>query len=192
MESIRSFIAIELPPEVQASLGRTQSRLRTDARAPVKWVDPAIMHLTLKFLGNVNAGDIGNLTSALEEACRGVAPFQLQISGLGVFPSPRRVQVVWVGLSGDVEKLGTLQKRIDAKLAPLGFKAESRAFTPHLTLARVREEARPEERQHLGELVAGTAAEHTDSFTVDAVHLMKSQLMRSGPIYSRLASIMLK
>ncbi len=191
MEAIRSFIAIELPGEVKSSLAGIQSRLKSGSRAPAKWVDPAIMHLTLKFLGYVKGDDVGSIIKALEEACRGVSPFHLEMSGLGVFPNPRSVRVVWAGLTGDIEKLGLLQKRIDAALAPLGFKAEERPFTPHLTLARVREDARPEERQKLGELVDGTVAPDL-SFHVDAVHLMKSQLMRTGPVYTRLASVVLK
>jgi 2'-5' RNA ligase len=192
MEQIRSFIAIELPPEVKSFLAAVQSRLKRESRAPVKWVDPAIMHLTLKFLGNVNADVVGNITAALEEACRGVAPIRLGINSLGVFPSPGRVRVVWVGLSGDIEKLGLLQKRVDAALSPLGYESESRPFTPHHTLARVREEASPAERQRLGDLVTGIVAETAPVFSVDAVHLMKSQLTREGPIYSRLASLSLR
>jgi 2'-5' RNA ligase len=192
MEQLRSFIAIELPPGVKSALALVQSRLKSGSRLPVKWVDPAIMHLTLKFLGNISSGAVAGITAALEQACRGVAPFRLEINELGVFPNPRHVQVVWVGLSGDVEKLGLLQKRIDTGLSPLGYRSESRPFTPHLTLARVREEARPEDRQRLGELVAGAATERGDGFPVDVVHLMKSQLTSNGPIYSRLASVSLK
>jgi 2'-5' RNA ligase len=150
------------------------------------------MHLTLKFLGNVSSDAVAGITAALGEACRGVAPFRIEIDGLGVFPSPGRVRVVWVGLSGDIEKLALLQQRVDAALAPLGYPGESRPFTPHLTLARVREEAGPEERQRLGALVAATEAERSVGFPVDAVHLMKSQLTRTGPVYSRLASVTLK
>ena len=192
MEQIRSFIAIELPAEIKLSLGRIQSQLKPGSRAPVKWVDPAIMHLTLKFLGYVDAGIISKITAALEEACRGPAPFRLGIDGLGVFPSQRRVQVVWIGLTGELESLGRLQKSIDAALAPLGFQAESRPFSPHLTLARVREEATPDERQSLGQLISGITPDCTGIFNVNAVHLMKSQLTRSGPIYTRLASIKLR
>ena len=109
MEQIRSFIAIELPPQVKSSLAAIQSRLKAGSCAPVKWVDPAIMHLTLKFLGYVKADAIGGVTSALKEACRGAAPLQLRIDGTGVFPGPRRVQVVWVGLDGDIAGLAQLQ-----------------------------------------------------------------------------------
>jgi 2'-5' RNA ligase len=192
MEAIRSFIAIELPGEVKLSLGNIQAKLKSGSRAPAKWVDPAIMHLTLKFMGYVDAGLIGKITSALEDACRGIAPFRLEMNGLGVFPNQRSVRVVWAGLTGELDKLSLLQKNIDSALAPLGFRAEARPFTPHLTLARVREEARPEERQKLGELVTGAASPPGLSFSVDSVHLMKSQLMKTGPVYTRLASVTLK
>ena len=192
METIRSFIAIELPGEVKASLARIQAQLKSGSRAPAKWVDPAVMHLTLKFLGYVDAGVIGGITSALGEACKSISPFRLEMNGVGVFPSARSVRVVWAGLTGELEKLSLLQKRIDAALDPLGFRAEARPFTPHLTLARVREEARPEERQKLGELVAAAGTVPGNSFSADAVHLMKSQLMRTGPVYTRLFSITLK
>jgi 2'-5' RNA ligase len=192
MEEIRSFIAIELPREVKLALARLQNRLKSGSRTPVKWVDPDIIHLTLKFLGNISPDIIGRITPALEEACHGVRPLHLEISEPGVFPNTRRVQVVWVGLTGEVERLGQLQKRIDSSLEPLGFKAESRPFTPHLTLARVREQATPDERQSLGQLVTGTALEGGGSLNVDAVHLMRSQLTREGPVYTRIGSVTLK
>ena len=192
MEEIRTFIAIELPREVKLALARLQNRLKSGSRAPVKWVDPDIIHLTLKFLGNIDAGITGRITAALEEASRGVHPFPLELSGLGVFPNPRRVQVVWIGLTGEVERLGELQKRIDAGLAPLGFKAESRSFAPHLTLARVRDQATPDERQNLGQLVTSTPLEGGGSLNVDAVHLMRSQLTSEGPVYTRISSVTLK
>jgi 2'-5' RNA ligase len=192
MEEIRSFIAIELPPEIKSTLARLQNRLKSGSRAPVKWVDPDSVHLTLKFLGNIETALIEKITSALEEACLGVRPFSLEISGLGVFPNERRVRVVWVGLIGETETLGQLQKRVDDSLAPLGFKAEARPFTPHLTLARVREQATPDERQVLGRLVSGAAMESSGSMNVNAVHLMRSQLTREGPIYTRISSVALK
>jgi 2'-5' RNA ligase len=192
MEPIRSFIAIELPSGIKLALGRMQAQLKSGGGGQVKWVDPDIMHLTLKFLGNIDTALVTRITAALEQACRGVRPFPIELNGLGVFPNARRVQVVWVGLTGEVEKLGQLQKNIDAVLTPLGFKAENRPFTPHLTMARVREEATPEERQALGQLVAGTVPEGGGGMKVDAVHLMRSQLMRNGPIYTRIFSVMLK
>ena len=192
MEKIRSFIAIELPANIKLALARMQAQLKTGGGGRVKWVDPNIMHLTLKFLGYIDASSTGAITTALEQACRGISPFPAGLDKLGVFPNSRRVQVVWVGLKGEVEKLGRLQKNIDAVLAPLGFAAENRPFTPHLTLARVREEAGPEERQALGRLVTAIVCEGSGSFKVDAVHLVRSQLTRNGPIYTRINSVALK
>ena len=192
MTQIRSFIAIELSGEIKRELARLQENLKLGSRAPVRWVDPGIIHLTLKFLGDIDENITGRISAVIEKAAEGTHPFRLKISGLGVFPNPRRVQVVWVGLSGELDKLGGLQKSIESGLVPLGFKAESRAFTPHLTVGRVRERARPEERQDLGRLVEGMSFETAASLTVDAVHLMKSQLTREGPIYTRLSSVELK
>jgi 2'-5' RNA ligase len=192
MEQIRSFIAVELPPEIKAELSRLEDRLAAGSHSPVKWVDPNNMHLTLKFLGNVSPGMTGRITSVIEESARQTRPLNLQVAGLGVFPNPRRVQIVWVGLTGEIDRLGQLQKRIESGLVPLGFKAELRAFTPHLTLARVRDRATPDERQALGQLINGIGFSPDGKFKVDVIHLMRSQLTREGPIYSRISSVILK
>lgn len=191
MEQIRSFIAIELPQELKLALTRLRDKLKSGSRAPVKWVDPDSIHLTLKFLGNIDSDITGKITSALEEAVRGTSPFSVKLSGLGVFPNIRRVQVVWVGLAGEVAKLGQLQQRIETGLIPLGFAAESRSFTPHLTLGRVRDYAAPDERQNLGQIVTGTAFEAKCNVNIDAVHLIKSQLTREGPVYSKISTVTL-
>ena len=192
MEEVRCFIAITLPEEVKAGISRLQAGLKSGAQFPVKWVDPYSIHLTLKFLGNVNVDMTRQITEAMVEAAQGVSPFPLEIKGLGVFPNLRRVQVVWVGISGETEKLLQLQKGIDSNLARLGFAPEERAFTPHLTLARVRDRASPDEQQRLGQLIAGTKFEEGYTFNVSSISLMKSQLTREGAIYSRISSVELK
>jgi 2'-5' RNA ligase len=192
MEEIRAFIAVALPPEIKNKLVRLQGQLREGTPVPVKWVAPESMHLTLKFLGNISPGLTGRVTAAIGEAARGEPPLKLGIEGLGVFPNPRRVQVVWVGLSGDVARLGELQKRLETGLQPLGFRPEGRPFAPHLTLGRVRDRATPPERQALGEMVTTADFEDESTFLIDAVHLMRSQLTRQGPIYSRISSVKLE
>jgi 2'-5' RNA ligase len=191
MEPVRCFIAIELPEEVKAGLTRLQAKLKA-SQLQVKWVDPYGIHLTLKFLGNVAGDRISQITEAIEEATQGVPPFHLEIKGLGVFPNLRRVQVAWVGVSGEVDKLLQLQKRLESNLAGLGFAPELRAFTPHLTLARVRDQASPDERQRLGQLISGTKFEADYSFPVEAISLIRSQLTREGAIYSQISSVKLK
>lgn len=185
MEEIRSFIAIELPDELKKELARMVARFET--RQPsVKWVAPSSIHLTLKFLGNVPGGRIEEITRAMLEATGGIPPFSLEAKGLGVFPNLQRVQVAWMGISGEVDKLAQLQGRLESNLARLGFPTEARAFTPHLTLGRVRNQASPEERRELGQLIAGTKFTAV-KFEVDAISLMRSQLTRQGAIYSRIS-----
>lgn len=192
MEQVRSFIAIELPDEVRQELSQLQAKLKHGKQPSVKWVDPYGIHLTLKFLGNVPVDRIGDITGAMEEAAQGISPFRLQVKDLGVFPNLRRVQVVWVGIIGEVDRLCQLQQRIDSNLSTLGFAPETRRFTPHLTLARVRERASPDERQRFGQLIADTRFEADFVFEVDAVSLMRSQLTREGAIYSQINSVALK
>jgi 2'-5' RNA ligase len=192
MEQVRCFIAIELPDEVRAGLARLQAQLKSGDQPGVKWVDPYGIHLTLKFLGNVDVNRIDPITAAMGEAAQGVSPFPLKVEGLGVFPNLRRVQVVWVGVSGEVDRLAQLQQRLESNLAGLGFAPESRRFTPHLTLARLRDRASLDERQRFGQLIAGTKFEAAYSFQVDAIRLMRSQLTREGAIYSRISSVELK
>lgn len=189
MEQVRSFIAIELPDELKQELSQLVAQLKADDLPGVKWVDPDSIHLTLKFLGNVAVNALNDITGAMEKAAWGIAPFYLEVKELGVFPSLRRVQVVWVGVSGEVDKLSQLQQRIESNLVPLGFAPESRPFVPHLTLARLRNQASPAERQKIGQLITSTKFEAAHNIKVNAISLMRSQLTREGAIYSRISSI---
>jgi RNA 2',3'-cyclic 3'-phosphodiesterase len=191
VEQIRSFIAIELPDEVKLGLKNVQEILMSVDPACAKWVDPAGMHLTLKFLGNVNADIINSIVNAMKEATRGIPPFCFELKNLGAFPNLRRVQIVWIGVVGDLDILSTLQKNLDTALSPLGFTPENRSFTPHLTLARLRENVLPLKRLSLGELIAKTKFDSNIVITANSISLMKSQLTRSGAIYTRLDSVKL-
>lgn len=189
---IRTFIAIELPLEVKKALTRLQERLKTGDDKQVKWVEPENIHLTLHFLGNVASDMTSKITAAMEHASTGARHFQLEVGGLGAFPNMQRVQIIWVGLAGDLDKLDRLQKDIGANLTPLGFKPETRPFNPHLTLGRVRDFIRPEERAALGQLLENMPFNARFKVDVVAVNLMKSQLTPKGPVYTKLASVKLK
>jgi len=189
MEQIRSFIAIELPVELKRAISRLQEQLKAGSRAPVRWVSPENIHLTLKFLGDIDAAVIDDIKDALQEAVWGISAIRLGAEGLGVFPNNTRVQVIWVGLSGEIDRLQKLQQSIDKELAKLGFPAEKRGFSPHLTIARLRDRANANERQDMGRLVENTRFQSSLDFSVTSIHLMKSQLTREGPIYSRLGSV---
>jgi 2'-5' RNA ligase len=192
MEQVRSFIAIELPDELKAELSQLEARLKLGNQTFAKWVDPYSIHLTLKFLGSVAVNRIDEITAVMKEAARGIAPFHMEVEELGVFPNLRRVQVVWVGVKGELERLRLLQQRVESGLVPLGFASESRKFTPHLTLARLRNQASPGERQRFGELIASIDFKADHGIQVDCINLMRSQLTREGAIYSRISSVELR
>ena len=189
MEQVRSFIAIELPDELKLGLTQLEAQLKMSRQPWVKWVDPYSIHLTLKFLGSIAVDRISEITRAMEEATQGIFPFHLEVKDLGVFPNLRRVQVAWVGISGEVDKLSQLQQYLESNLARLGFASESRPFTPHLTLARLRNQASLDERQSFGQLIVTTRFEATYTIKVDAISLMRSQLTREGATYSRISSV---
>ena len=186
-EDIRAFIAIELPEGIKGKLSEVQEQLKS-GRSRAKWVAPESIHLTLRFLGGISADTVAGVTQAMEEAALGAAPFRLVVSGLGVFPNPKRVQVVWAGLMGEVDRLTQLQRDLDSALTKLGFTPESRPFTAHLTLARMRDEASPFEREAVGRLVESTRFDGGE-FPVDSISLIRSQLRKEGPIYTRMVAV---
>jgi len=191
-QTIRSFIAIELPEAVLTGLQQLQTELTLPRYSFVKCVSPEGIHLTLKFLGNISAQKVTDITGVMEQASQGVSPFQLQITEVGAFPDMRRPRVLWVGIKGEVDKLIGWQQRIDNGLVPLGFAKETRPFTPHLTLARLREGVSPGDRRDFGELVMKTPVEVNYKVDVKSLSLMKSQLLPGGAVYSRLAEVKLK
>jgi 2'-5' RNA ligase len=192
MESVRAFIAIELPGSVKSALSQLQDNLKRSEHTSVKWVDTGSIHLTLKFLGNIATETIPELTKVLSEAARGITPFHLELGEMGVFPNLRAPRVVWVGLRGETATLSVLQENIESALIPLGFPPENRAFSPHLTLGRVREKASPGERRSLGQAVASSKVASMEPFPVDSLSLIRSTLTREGAVYSRLYSVALR
>jgi 2'-5' RNA ligase len=191
-QQIRSFIAIELPEEVKTGLNRLQAELKLPQHTFVKWVAPEGIHLTLKFLGNISPQKVAEITGVMEQASQGISPFQLEIHEVGAFPNLRQPRVLWLGIRGEIDKLVAWQQRIDNGLVPLGFAKETRPFTPHLTLARLREGVSPGDRRDFGELVIKTPVEVNFKVNVNSLNLMKSQLLPGGAVYSRLAEVKLK
>lgn len=193
MEEIRTFVAIELSAGIKNELARVQEMLRGKIATPhLRWVDPANVHLTLKFLGNVPVDRIEEITAVLKEACVGLSPFIMEVSGLGCFPSANNPRVVWVGVQGETDRLERLQERVEERLAVLGFKPERRPFRPHLTLGRVRKGAHVGARRLIGGIVSATSVGALGQMEVGEISLMKSVLLPSGAQYSRLERIVLE
>ncbi len=186
METIRSFIALELPDEVKETVALIIKRLRPAQHRYVKWVAPEGTHMTIKFLGNIYSSQIPQITGIMKTAASKVPPLELRLGGLGMFPNEQRPRVIWVALEGNTEPLAAMQREIEQALAPLGFAPENRAFTPHLTLGRVRDNASPEERKEIGSVVKEKKMDYDASFTLKELSLMKSTLTPTGAIYNRL------
>jgi 2'-5' RNA ligase len=165
--------------------------MKLDAQTTIKWVKPDGIHLTLKFLGNIPVASTSDVTKVMTNAAKRISPFYLEVKTLGAFPNSERVQVVWLGLGGELDKLTLLQQLIETNLIQLGFTAEQRRFKPHLTLARLGKEVSSRDRQQLGKLIACTSPDIHDRINIDRIHLIRSQLTREGAIYSRISSVTL-
>lgn len=193
MEKIRTFIAIELDENLKSCLTKLQEQLKGEApQGSVRWVRPEGIHLTLKFLGDVPASRIEGITQALQKSCRGVAPFSLSCSELGCFPNLKHPNVVWVGVQEETGTLAQLQKAIEENLASLGYPAEKRQFSPHLTLGRVQKRVSASDLRRLGELVGTSKVGTLGQMEVRSVSLMRSDLRPDGAVYTRLAEVELE
>jgi 2'-5' RNA ligase len=192
MDQIRSFIAIELPESVRLNLAQIANKLKTTCQFPIKWVPSDNIHLTLKFLGNIDTFKIKAITEAVRSALHREHPFILNFTNLGVFPSLKNIQVVWIGLGGELEALYKIQNKIELNLTPLGFPPEKRLFTAHLTLARINENVSYANKQVLADVISNTQIHCDSSFKVTEINLMRSQLTRTRAIYSRLSLVEMK
>jgi RNA 2',3'-cyclic 3'-phosphodiesterase len=183
---IRCFIAIELPPDVLRTLADLQTRLGKGRDNTAKWVAPGGIHLTLKFLGDTPADRLPLVAAGMARVVAEGRPLALWLAGAGCFPSTERPRVLWAGLSGDVERLAGQQTILQDAMAGLGFAREDRAFTPHLTLARMRDLAAPDELRRLGAAVRALPVPRVD-FVAEEVALIRSDLMPSGAVYTILS-----
>jgi 2'-5' RNA ligase len=192
MEEIRAFVAIELDRAFQVALRQIQAPLKRSKVSHIaRWVSPDSVHLTLKFLGNIPVNRVDEIRQAIVHSCEGFTPFAVSLVGLGCFPDARRPRVIWVGVGGDVETLTMLQQSVDSELTRIGFKPEKRGFTAHLTLARIRDRARPHERVELARLVTDAQAVPAVSMDVREVCFIRSDLKPTGAVYTRLAAVSL-
>lgn len=188
-EQIRTFIAVELADAERAALRRLQEQLEaTPAARYVRWVAPDGIHLTLKFLGGVDVNRMPALQRAVQDACAGIPSHTLTLDGIGAFPNTRRPNVVWVGVGGDVERTQKLADQIDRACAALGFPRETRPFSAHLTLGRVKRDVRPSDQQFVGEMIAHAQVGELGRFRVERVSIMKSDLRPTGSVYTQLSA----
>jgi 2'-5' RNA ligase len=176
---IRTFICIEIPQSIKDRINRLQEILR-QIDAQISWTKPSNIHLTLKFLGGIEASRIERVKKALERAASGIGPFEVEVSGSGCFPSARSPRVLWVGFSNVPERLQHLYSNIEDELARGGFEREKRKFSPHLTIGRMRT---PHNAARVAEALIASGFE-SEAFIATEVILMRSDLKPTGSIYT--------
>lgn len=188
MGLLRAFIAIELPQNIKDAIERQTVRLRqTLGNDLVRWVPAQNMHVTLKFLGDIAASHVEFLKQMLARESESHQQFDLQIGGLGSYPTSKRPRVLWVGLHAPAD-LASLQKSIEAGACRLGYEQEERPFSPHLTLGRVRQNLSPADLPKIRSALDNIQLGNIGTARVDSVHLIRSDLQPSGSIYTNLFS----
>ncbi len=183
-DSLRAFIAIDLAGDVRRWL--REARTALEARIPsgsVRWTNTEGIHLTLKFLGEVPARRAGEIRAVMDGLTPSFRPFPLTAVGLGCFPNTARPRVIWAGIQGD-PLLGDLQKRLEQDLERIGFPAERRAFSPHLTLGRLKDGVAGARLAEIGRAVGAVSMESTAGMDVKDVCLFKSVLQPGGAVYT--------
>jgi 2'-5' RNA ligase len=186
MTTIRTFICIELPPTLKKRIEILQSELCTYGSG-VSWVKPENIHLTLRFLGDVDLVAQPKLTEAIGKAVRGFHPFKIAVTATGAFPNFRNPRVFWIGIDDLADCLIPLQRKIEEELVQAGFGKEDKRFSPHLTIGRVRQ-AKVEK---LGEMLKNSKVAR-EELTVEEIIIMSSDLRPTGPVYAKQAVIRLE
>lgn len=184
MEAVRTFICLQLPEFARDRLASAQTRLR-ESGAQVGWVKPHNIHLTLKFLGPVPAERLREVVGAVQRAAVPAQPIPLELTVLGCFPNRRAPRVIWAGLKQLPEELAGLQQRVEKELVAAGFLPESRPFSPHFTLGRVRS------GRNVRKLAAAMQAERLEPIRFESaeVVVMASRLHASGALYTPISRI---
>lgn len=182
---MRLFIAIDLPQEIKDFLAGLQTRLKKSG-ADIKWVSPKNIHLTLKFLGEIDDTHlVDKINSVLENIASNKPPFRISFNSIGAFPSLKSARIIWVGVNKGQDTIKEISEDFENKLQDLGIAKEDRPFSSHITIGRTRSSLN---REKLIKGIDELSTEIFDKknpveFTVTAITLFKSTLTAKGPIY---------
>lgn len=192
MSLLRTFIAVEIPPQLQKQIQQeTEPLRRAIGSSLVRWVPAQNMHLTLKFLGDVSPASVDRLSQMLLTEADSHTAFDMEISGLGSFPSLRQARVLFIGIQAPAE-LEALNRGIESACARLGYASEDRDFHPHLTLGRVKQNSSALDQQKIRRALEETKIDSLGTARVNSVHLYKSDLKPSGSVYIQIFSAPIK
>lgn len=189
---LRAFIAVEIPPDIQGLIADQSAALKNRLpKAVIRWVAPNNVHLTIKFLGDVTSTALEQVAETLKVEAARHEPFSMSVRGLGAFPSARRPHVIWIGLEAP-STLEALVHGVEAAMARLGFPAEQRPFSPHLTIGRVAQNVSATDTQRLQSALESTRVGQLGKLRVEAVHIFKSDLRPGGAVYTHLYALAMK
>ncbi|VAX15088.1 2'-5' RNA ligase [hydrothermal vent metagenome] len=180
----RLFFAVDLPDETLARAGSLIDKFGIPP-AHVRFVHMENLHISIKFLGDVEVKTIASLCKIAKEAVLGFGAMLLTIEGMGLFPNHTKPRVVWFGVGGETDKLARLESKLAKNIECLGFPADERPFTPHLTIGRVKSESA---RGELIRLVHNNRELKVGDALMDAVHLYESRLGPGGSVYTKVES----
>lgn len=187
-ETWRVFIAAEIPPDIRTALDDVRRRLAPRHERAIRWLPLDGIHLTLRFLGDIQAGLVPAITQRIDHAASQTGRFQLELAGTGCFPAIERPRVFWVGLKGDLQRLTQLHGRLEGGLAAIGIEADTRPFHPHLTVGRDATNARPFEVQDAGYAFTRLTVASGLKLNVATIRLFRSHLTKDGARYESLHS----
>ncbi len=185
MSKLRTFVAIEIPNNAKEQIAAVQSELKRHGDR-VSWVKSTNIHLTLKFLGDVEESLIDSIGNKVQTAAEKSAPFSADIADVGAFPNLRRARVLWAGVNGGEIELRDLVRNLENELNDVGFPKEKRKFNPHLTIGRVKSPLSPHFMAWIKQLEfnAGTLPGKEIVF-------MRSELKPTGAVYTPLCKVRL-
>ncbi len=172
------FVAIDLDDRVKAAAFSLRAVADGAGRSSLKFVNPQQLHLTLAFLGEVEAPQCDRVIAAMEQPFEGLAPFRMAFGGLGMFPPHGAPRVLWLGVSEGAAEVMAVQRDVARRLAAVDVRLEDRAFHPHLTIGRWKQ-SKPSDRMKLRQAPAAA----TPAMTVDRVTLYESRLSSEGPAH---------
>ncbi|HPD56574.1 MAG TPA: RNA 2',3'-cyclic phosphodiesterase [Smithellaceae bacterium] len=182
-KNIRAFLAIEPPAAILDAVGTLQEKLKKEIAGKVNWTKAQGNHLTLKFFGNISQNDVKNICAAAEKQIALIPPLSLKIEKTGCFPGGKNPRVLWLGVTGDTEKLAALQARLEEGFENIGFAREGRNFRPHLTLGRIKD---PRQAKGAGEALRKYEDYCAGAFICNEMFLFQSRLNPQGAIYTKL------
>jgi len=187
-KNIRAFLAIDPPENILQAMSRLQEKLKREISGRSSWTKPQGQHLTLKFFGDISTEDVKNICAAVQNRVTSEPSLNLKIEKTGVFPDARRPRVIWCGITGDVEKLTSLQKQLDSDFAGIGFPMEDRPFRAHLTLGRIKDS---HGLTGINEALIKYNTFAAGEFNCTDLILFQSRLSPQGAIYTKLAEFAL-